>query len=389
MDVSMNIKGVVLKVASRCNLNCEYCYMYNLGDSTYKLQPKFMSDEVVNNLFLRIQNYISKNNIADFLFIFHGGEPLLIKPLFYEEFIEKANQRFLNQISLHYIIQTNGVLLSPEWCKVLGKLDVKIGISIDGMTQQANRLRVNHQGESSLEETLIGIKNAQESTYLRYLPSVLTVINLEVEPKDMYQQYRDKGIRNINVLLPDGTYDNLPFGHNFEATQYGDWLIELFESWFYDKDKNKPQIGIFNQLINLILGGGGVFDSWGGGNNVHLIIETNGDIEPQDSLKSCGEGFTKTHLNVRHHEFEEIFEHKLFKMCLNGQQKLGKKCQSCEVVDVCNGGFITHRFNRISGFDNPSIYCKDLEKLIRHISKSIELELPNNEIQKNLFTLNS
>jgi uncharacterized protein len=389
MDASVNIKGVVLKVASRCNLNCEYCYMYNLGDSSYQLQPKFMSDEVVENLFLRIQNYISKNKITDFLFIFHGGEPLLIKPKFYQEFIKKANQQFLKQVSLNYIIQTNGVLLSSEWCKILGELDVKIGISIDGMTPQANRLRVNHQGESSLEETLIGIKNAQESRHLEYLPSILTVINLALNPRDLYQQYKEKGIRNVNVLLPDGTYDNLPFGHNLYTTAYGDWLIDLFNNWFYDKGTNKPQIRIFNQLINLILGGSGIFDSWGGGNNVYLIIETNGDIEPQDSLKSCGEGFTKTNLNVRHNEFEEIFEHKLFKMCLDGQQTLSKKCQSCDVVDVCNGGFITHRFSRTSGFDNPSIYCNDLEKLIRHISKCIELELPSNEIEKNLFNINS
>jgi uncharacterized protein len=375
MKVSANIKGVVLKVASRCNLNCEYCYMYNLGDETYKLQPKFMSDEVVDNLFLRLQNYISRNNITDFQFIFHGGEPLLIKPSFYQEFIKKANHRFLDQIFLDYIIQTNGVLLSPEWCKVLGDLEVKIGISIDGMTPQANRFRVNHQGESSLEETLNGIKNAQLSRHLKYLPSILTVINLELNPKDLYQQYKDKAIRNINVLLPDGTYDNLPFGHTLEDTVYGDWLIELFDNWFYDKDKNKPQIGFFNQLIHLILGGGGIFDSWGGGNNVYLIIETNGDIEPQDSMKSCGDGFTKTNLNVMNNELEDIFENQVFKLCLEGQQQLSKKCQSCEVKQVCNGGFITHRFSHLKGFDNPSIYCKDLEKLIRHISKSIELEL--------------
>ncbi|MEA5460949.1 radical SAM protein [Arcicella sp. LKC2W] len=375
MKVSANIRGVVLKVASRCNLNCEYCYMYNLGDETYKLQPKFMSDEVVDNLLLRIQNYISKNNIKDFQFIFHGGEPLLIQPTFYQKFIKKANLRFINQISLDYIIQTNGVLLSPKWCKILGNLGIKIGISIDGMTEQANRFRVNHQGVNSLAETLIGIKNAQQSRHLKYLPSILTVINSALEPKDLYQQYKEKGIRNINVLLPDGTYDNLPFGHHFDDTVYGNWLIELFDNWFYDTDKNKPQISVFNQLIHLILGGDGIFDSWGGSGNVYLIIETNGDIEPQDSLKSCGDGFTKTHLNVQQNEFEDIFEHQLFKKCLDSQQRLSKKCQSCEVVDVCNGGFITHRFSHLSGFDNPSIYCKDLEKLIRHISESIELQI--------------
>jgi MoaA/NifB/PqqE/SkfB family radical SAM enzyme len=28
----MKIEAIVLKIASRCNLNCSYCYMYNAGD---------------------------------------------------------------------------------------------------------------------------------------------------------------------------------------------------------------------------------------------------------------------------------------------------------------------------------------------------------------------
>ena len=50
MSATLQCRNLLLKVVSRCNLNCTYCYMYNGGDETYKKQPKFMSDEVVDAL---------------------------------------------------------------------------------------------------------------------------------------------------------------------------------------------------------------------------------------------------------------------------------------------------------------------------------------------------
>lgn len=41
------IDTVLLKTASRCNLNCTYCYVYNMGDDAWQSQPKRMSLEVL------------------------------------------------------------------------------------------------------------------------------------------------------------------------------------------------------------------------------------------------------------------------------------------------------------------------------------------------------
>ena len=35
-----------LKVVSRCNLDCRYCYVYNGADDSWRKQPAVMSDEV-------------------------------------------------------------------------------------------------------------------------------------------------------------------------------------------------------------------------------------------------------------------------------------------------------------------------------------------------------
>jgi uncharacterized protein len=372
MKTKVTIKGLVLKVASRCNLNCEYCYMYNLGDETYKSQPKFMSQEIVENLLTKVKIYLTKNGGKTFQFIFHGGEPLLVEHDFYQTFVRKANEILPPFTKIDYVIQTNGVLLSSTWCKVLGELGIRIGISIDGLTEKDNRYRLDHQQKSSLKAALEGLINAQSSKYLKYLPGVLSVINLESNPDELYANYKKLKVRHINFLLPDGTHDNLPQNFNPERTDYADWLIQLFDIWFDDLDKGKPQIILFNQILNLILGGGGEYEFFGGSENLFLIIETNGDIEPQDSLKACGEGFTKTHINIKTHTLEDSFEQPLIKNCIESQQKLCGQCKNCSVVKVCRGGFITHRYSKNKGFNNPSIYCKDLEKLLTYISERVE-----------------
>lgn len=375
MKTSATIKGLVLKVASRCNLNCSYCYMYNLGDNSYLSQPKFMSREVVESLLNQVKIYLAQSGSKTFQFIFHGGEPLLVAPNFYQTFVRKTNEILPSSIQIDYLIQTNGTLLNPEWCKVLGNLQFKVGISLDGVTEEGNRYRLNHHGESSLANSLQGLRNAQTSRYLKYMPGLLSVINLELNPADLYMGYKRLNVRHANFLLPDGTYDNLPKAYSTSQNLYADWLIKLFDIWFYDKDKSKPQIRFFNQILNRILGGNGDFESLGGGQNPYLVIETNGDIEPQSSLKACGDGFTKTKLNIKTHALENSFQQPLIKLCINSQENLCAQCKNCSVVEVCRGGFMAHRYRRNNGFENPSIYCGDLEKLVRHISQKIAIAL--------------
>jgi uncharacterized protein len=188
----------------------------------------------------------------------------LVEPDFYQTFVRKVNELFPTYIKIDYIIQTNGVLLSSEWCKVLGDLGFKIGISMDGLTDKSNYLRLNHQGKSSLKNTLSGLRNAQSSQYLKYLPGILSVINLENNPTDLYLGFKNLKIRHINFLLPDGTHDNLPKQFDSNQTHCANWLIELFNVLFADEDPSKPQISFFNQMLNLILGANTNYGSfWG------------------------------------------------------------------------------------------------------------------------------
>ena len=108
-----------------------------------------------------------------------------------------------------------------------------------------------------------------------------------------------------------------------------------------------------------------------------LVVETNGGIEAVDVLKVCGDGFTKGAANVLTHEFEDAFEEDLITMYEQSHRMLCGKCLACPIKNICGGGYLPHRYSSKNGFNNPSIYCKDLLKLIAHIQNRLLDTLPS------------
>jgi len=124
----VKVTSFVVKVASRCNLNCSYCYMYNMGDNTYMDQPKFMSDETIVQLARRLKTYSEESEIENIALVFHGGEPLLCKKEYYENFFDTF-KREAPDLNIEYLVQTNGVTLDQEWYDFFNKHKVIVGIS--------------------------------------------------------------------------------------------------------------------------------------------------------------------------------------------------------------------------------------------------------------------
>ncbi|MEY2923273.1 MAG: hypothetical protein RL108_1899, partial [Bacteroidota bacterium] len=81
MDVdfihSHELDTVLIKVASRCNINCSYCYVYNMGDDNWSRMEKLMSFETI----IAIANSLKKLSAKQsklFSIVLHGGEPFLL-----------------------------------------------------------------------------------------------------------------------------------------------------------------------------------------------------------------------------------------------------------------------------------------------------------------------
>src|SRR5947208_3268450 len=78
--VSQPLRQVLVKLASRCNLACDYCYVYRHADQTWRSRPKVMSAEVIDHLAERIRRHTALYPIRQLGVVFHGGEPLLAGP---------------------------------------------------------------------------------------------------------------------------------------------------------------------------------------------------------------------------------------------------------------------------------------------------------------------
>lgn len=359
-----------------------------MGDNSFISQPKFMTDEIVDATIKRTFDHCIRNNIKEFLFIFHGGEPLLQKSSFFEYFVNKCNSTFHPYIKAHYTIQTNGTLITDEIAQVFNKLEIKIGVSIDGVKEINDKNRLYKDERSSFKDVLRGIEIAFKHNFHKKSLGVLTVIDIENDPITYYNFLKSLKITSFDFLFPFNNYANLPDNYkinDFKCTPYADWLIPVFELWFNDEDR--PHIRIFRGLIECLFGGEFPTDHFGSYKNGLLVIETNGDIEPIDSLKACGDNFTKTDLNILHNQVSDSRTSKLIDLYYNCHNELSYKCTQCPINDICGGGNLVTRYSNLNGFDNPSYLCNDFLKLIIYIQNKIYSLINDGILKKNNISL--
>ena len=365
----------ILKVTGRCNLNCSYCYMYNLADQTWRIQPKFMSNDVVEATAQKILDHCVKHKLSQVVISLHGGEPLLLGINRMQFLIEVFESKFKQEnIALYFGLQTNATLINNEWMDFFARYNIPIGVSMDGPEKIHDKFRLDHGGNGSYEKIVSNIAAARRHKLANNLiKGVLCVINIESDPLEVIDHFIGLGFDDIDFLLPEGNYGEVPFGKtSFEHTPYADWLIKAFDKWF---NLNNPSIHInmFIIIIELLLGRDIVFDSLGGASLNLVTIETNGEMEPLDALKSVSHGITKTGLNVLHNDIDELSDNQFIRILNMGREGTSKICKECCYFNVCGGGYLPHRYDRDSLFDNPSVYCKDLYKLINHIEGRLSL----------------
>lgn len=381
----MRCTNLVVKVASRCNLNCTYCYVYNKGDNSYLKQPKIMTESTVVKLLERILEHCNKSKIENFLIVFHGGEPLLTGVDFYKNFNKEYKRIFKNSnVNINFAMQSNGVLINENVAMCLKKLNIQIGISLDATELSNNTNRIYHNGKGAYNEILRGFNNVKRIFGDDYA-NCLCVVDVAQNPNQVYNHIKSLGANDFHLLFPDNTYDN----NNIISGELFLWLKEIFDLWLNDNDDKKPKIKPFVDLIGLLLGeenyGNEMF---GKRYNNTLVIETNGDIETVDTLKICENGITNTDLNVFTNKLDEIYlKNDLARKYYNSHHELCKKCKNCPLEGICGGGYLGHRYSSKNKFDNPTIYCEDMAKLICYIQNKVFEELPIN-LQNKIEKLN-
>ncbi|MGF7229551.1 MAG: FxsB family cyclophane-forming radical SAM/SPASM peptide maturase [Candidatus Saccharibacteria bacterium] len=382
------VNQAILKVHSRCNLDCDYCYVYNLGDSSWKEQPPLMSDSTVDVFAERLHEYLEPRHPFGFAITFHGGEPLLAPPEFYDETAYKLRQAAGPRTVLQLGMQTNATLLNSEYLDVFRRNQIKLGISIDGSREANDRHRVNHAGKSSYDKTMAGIELLKSSRYGRLFEGVLAVVDIENDPIETIETLYSTLATKIDLLLPHGNWETPPPGletdEGRESTPYGKWLATIFDWWFPD-EAFTTRIRTFDSIMHTLGGDRSTVESIGGealGNLV--VVETDGSYELVDTLKSTPGRVSKTGLNVFKHSINEANRFMTKRERQLGVLTLAQECQTCPIVEQCGSGYAPHRYSREKRFANRSIYCQDLAYIISHIYGRMHEQSVLSDIRSNL-----
>jgi uncharacterized protein len=359
------LRQFVLKVHARCDLSCDHCYVYEGADQSWGRRPVVMPDSTVARIVQRIAEHAATHNLQQVNVVLHGGEPLLVGVSPLEKIIKALREGLTGRCDLDLRIHTNGVQLNEQFCDMFARHGCKVGISIDGDRAANDRHRRYASGRSSYNQVVRAINLIRSASYRHLYLGLLCTIDLHNDPLAVYKALLDFAPPRIDFLLPHATWDEPPWRPSGQGSDYADWLITIFDHW--NADGRQPGIRLFDSIIRTARGQQSLTESLGLTPSDLIVLETDGSYEQVDSLKVTFDGAPATGFNVFSHSLDDVAGHPGIMARQSGRAGLCQQCQSCPVVSDCGGGLYTHRYRQRSGFQNPSVYCDDLMKLITHV----------------------
>ncbi|MFD7715576.1 radical SAM/SPASM protein FxsBH, inactivated beta-hydroxylase extension form [Streptomyces sp. NPDC059814] len=358
-------REIVLKVHSRCDLACDHCYIYEHADQSWRTRPKTISDEAVSWAARRLAEHASAHALDSMSVILHGGEPLLAGPARLRRVCEELSAALNGIAELDLRIHTNGVQLSPRYLDLFDEFGVRVGISLDGDRTANDRHRRFADGRTSHPLVLRAVELLRQERYRHLDLGLLCTIDIENDPHAVLDALIELEPPLIDFLLPHATWDDPPPRPDGSETAYADWLLKVYDRW---QERGCPvPVRLFSSVLSTLSGGPSLTESLGLAPTDLVVVETDGQLEQVDSLKSAYDGAAATGFNVFSHSFDDVAAHPGVRARQLGLAGVSETCRRCPVVRSCGGGLYTHRYRSANDFDNPSVYCRDLEALVRGI----------------------
>ena len=366
----------VLKVHSRCNLACDYCYMYEMPDQSWRFRPRRMSREVIEQTAARIAEHVHAHGLDAVEVVLHGGEPLLAGVEHLGHVVRTIRAAVGGAARVGVRVQTNAVLLDERYLRLFDELGVRVGVSLDGDAEAQERHRRTPDGRGSHAAVTAGLRLLTGERYRHLFDRLLCTIDIRNDPVRTYEALLAWGPPTIDFLLPLANWERPPPGRapGAAATPYADWLIAIFDRW-YGTAPMPVRVRLFGEIMHLLLGGASTVESVGISPAATVVVETDGAIEQGSALKAAYPGAPATGLHVARDRFDQALALPGFAARQLGVAGQAARCRACPVGRGCGGGHFAHRYRRGTGFANPSVYCPDLFRLITHIRSRMQADL--------------
>lgn len=346
-----NLNVLIKPSSNKCNLNCKYCFYDDVSHSRETSDYDYMSVETAR---LIIDNVFSTEGLESVHFGFQGGEPTLSGIDFFEQFFDYVKQK-QNNVNVSLSLQTNGILINPEWISLFKANDVLVGLSLDGPAKFHDNNRVDF-GDKNTHSKVIEAAKLMRSAGVEF--NVLTVVTSKnaVNINKIYD-YLVKNdftyLQFIPVLEPlDYKVSNIRKVNE----QYYNYLNSLYKAWVKDYRAGKyVSIRLFDNLFNIMLGAAPEACDMRGVCSVQNIIEADGTTFTCDfyAIDKYVIG------NATTDKFSEMITTEVARDFVVSSSEHPDECKKCEVYGLCRNGC---RRMRVNG---KYMYCDALKKFLR------------------------
>lgn len=399
--VTLDTLQIIFKIAERCNLACPYCYYFYAGDDSAATRPPVFKVSQLDPIVAFLAEGVKSLSIQTLSIVFHGGEPMLMKPAEFQSLCSELRARLGDIAKLQFGMQTNGTLISEPWLEVLHAQEVSLGISIDGPAKYHDLYRYDHAGRGSHSEILASVELAKRFYRDRNtnLPvGTISVMGHAVPVEEVYDHIvREVGLKSLGFLLPDRSHDRPFEGGGESALTYGRQLAQLFDCWLGDdSDTSVREIREVLRHFQLLKENGhdenynglmaqASVDRYRVANQI-LVIQSDGSISVDDSLIPALKWRSQLpRATVRDVTLLEYPSSDFYTELFVAMTNLPAQCQSCRWKRICRGGALENRFSEANGFDNPSVYCEGLQYYFGHVEQRLkEGGYPEEQIEAQL-----
>lgn len=320
-----------------CNLECAYCY-YLEKEALYPGTRSFRMSDAVLEAYVR--QYIAAHVAPPVHFAWQGGEPTLMGLDFFRKAVALQKKYLPRGWTCTNALQTNGTLLTPEWCTFLRENGFLVGISMDGPPELHDRYRVDKGGRPTHEKVLRGLRLLQEHRVDFNVLCVVNNVNAE-HPLEVYRYFKELGVEWLQFIpLVERVGGREVSSRSVTAEKWGDFLVAVFDEWVRH-DIGKIYVQIFEEAVRSEAGVPG---------GLCIFQETCGDAL---AMEHNGDVFSCDHFVLPEYKLGNIMETPLEELvALPRQEAFGRAkrdllpryCRECEVLDLCHGECPKNRF---------------------------------------------
>lgn len=368
---------VMLKPAgAHCNLACKYCYYLEKNKLYPTAQRHLMSDEILEQF---TREYIEAQTMSQVLFTWHGGEPLLRSIDFYRKALS-LQQKYAGGRRIANIIQTNGTLLTDEWCEFFAQNHWLVGISIDGPQPDHDHYRLTAAGKPSWKKVMQGIKLLKKHGVEWNAMAVVNAYNAN-HPLEFYRFFKENGCQFLQftpiverltrhedgrTLASLADKDEISLSEaSVTPEQWGYFLCAIFDEWVR-KDVGKIFVEIFDCTLANWMGISPGICAYSKECGHAGVMEHNGDVY------SCD------HFVFPEYKLGNIRDHSLIDMLYGEQQQefsrlkhssLPRQCKECDMEFACHGECPKNRFMKDKYGDSGLNYlCPGYYHYYQHVA---------------------